>query len=193
MYCPYCGNEIREYASICSHCGSPISLPIELTESEIRKLKRQYRQEFGISPVDTVNKAAGELNADVITAMYASRIIAVLIDWVIVIGVVVLVMHSFREKGIDEFLMLLTPIWAFLYFSLTTWVFKGRTVGKAVLGIQVVREDKKSISLVDALLRTIATLISFLFLFAGFIAPVFDAKSKAWHDQFTQTIVIYRR
>ena len=194
MYCPYCGNDIPDYASVCTHCASNINLPPELPESEIKQIRRRYQERFGVKDVNINELISRELRPDILPAMYISRLFAFLLDWAIVVGVIYFIMHHYREEEIGELIFLISPLWAFLYFSLLTGLMSGRTIGKAVVGIRVVMErDTSPPNLVESISRSFAAIFSFLFLLAGFIAPLFDSKSRAWHDQFAGTLVIYKR
>jgi uncharacterized RDD family membrane protein YckC len=67
----------------------------------------------------------------------------------------------------------------------------GRTVGKSVMGIRVVRADGARLSAARSLLRTIACLVSLLPVFAGFLWVLFDRDRRAWHDHLAGSRVVY--
>lgn len=143
--------------------------------------------------MDMQQKLSQELSYNVIPAMYLSRLVAFLIDWIIVIGVAWFFIYVYRHDEISEFIVLLVPLWAFLYFMIMMWVLNGRTIGKLIVSIQIIKEDSSQFDIIDSIKRTIYSVVSFLFMGFGFIAPLFDSKSRAWHDHLTGTIVIYTR
>jgi uncharacterized RDD family membrane protein YckC len=81
-----------------------------------------------------------------------------------------------------------------LFLSSTYFVFLqgfgGRTIGKMVLGIRVIREDGESIGLREAFIRWVGYIVSTIFLFLGFIWALFDQKGQTWHDKFAGTYVV---
>lgn len=76
------------------------------------------------------------------------------------------------------------------YFVILTALW-GATLGKRLLGMQVVDSQRKTPSFGKVLLReTIGKLISFLVLGIGFIWIIFDGKKQGWHDKIAGTYVI---
>jgi len=76
------------------------------------------------------------------------------------------------------------------YFAIAGAI-AGRTVGKAVMGLRVVRLDGRRISAARSLLRTVAYLVSALPLFAGFLWVLVDGERRGWHDHIARTRVVY--
>lgn len=68
----------------------------------------------------------------------------------------------------------------------------GRTPGKAVMGLRVVRTDGRALSPLRALARTLAYLVSLLPAGLGFLWVLFDADRKAWHDHLVGSRVVYQ-
>ncbi len=60
--------------------------------------------------------------------------------------------------------------------------FRG-TLGKRLLGIQVVGTDGKPLSMNGAIVRNVSKVLSFLPLFLGCLWALFDRKKQAWHDK----------
>ena len=57
--------------------------------------------------------------------------------------------------------------WEFIYFAYS-WAASGRTAGMALAGVRVVQDDGTDASARRAVVRTLALLLSFLFLGLGF-------------------------
>lgn len=76
------------------------------------------------------------------------------------------------------------------YFTLCHW-YAGRTLGKWVMGLRVVRaENHAELSFGQSLVRSLAYLVSGqLTLGIGFLLPVFRRDGKTLHDILTGTIV----
>lgn len=81
-------------------------------------------------------------------------------------------------------------VWEFVYFAYQ-WSSGGRTVGMALLGIKVVRTDGDPISARQAIVRTLALPLSFLFFGLGFVGIVLTRDRHAWHDRIARTAVVY--
>jgi len=191
MYCPMCGNDIFDHSSICTHCGSIINLPASLTEAEIKRLRNQFRESTGARQDFDAALKKMEIASNYVPALYASRVFAFIVDWGLIIGTGIYLADEFRETA--ELVYLLLPMGAFLYFSFLTAIF-GRTLGKFLVGIKVIgSKGMHPPELITSMGRTLACLVSFSFLLAGFLAPFFDAKQRAWHDILAGTRVIYQR
>jgi uncharacterized RDD family membrane protein YckC len=68
--------------------------------------------------------------------------------------------------------------------------FVGRTIGKMIMGIRIIRDDGELIGLREALIRWVGYFISMVFAFLGFVWAIFDAKSQTWHDKLAGTYVV---
>lgn len=87
-------------------------------------------------------------------------------------------------------------IWIFfisLYIAYFTYFHgaTGRTLGKMLLGLQVVSADGTPISFGIAFLRAVGYLVSGI-LYLGFIWAAFDKRKQGWHDKIAGTVVIIR-
>lgn len=136
-----------------------------------------------------------------------SRLIATLIDIVIqVVGLIVLLLATSALVGgtdaaaaaaliITEAVLVIAG-----YPILTEWLNHGRTVGKAALGLRVVRDDGGPISFRQALVRGLSSLVlekpgvGFPLTTAiGLLTALFSARSKRLGDLMAGTFVIYER
>lgn len=191
MFCPFCGLEIPDHASMCTYCSSYINLPPELSEGDIKRIRSRYREKYSIETPDASAALRREMSSGIIPALYSARVVAFIFDWGIIVACTAYAMNQLVR--ISEFLLLIAPLAAFLYFILLTSL-SGRTIGKLIVGIQVVGGKKKELpSLFQSIVRSIMMIISFLFLFAGVIAPIYDPDCRAWHDRIAGTYVIYKR
>jgi len=80
--------------------------------------------------------------------------------------------------------------WATIYFA-APWAMSGKTVGMAVLGIQVCRNDGRPVDGKHALLRIVALPLSFLLFGIGLIIGLFQRQNRCLHDLIAGTCVIY--
>ena len=82
---------------------------------------------------------------------------------------------------------LLIPL---VYFSVMHGVF-GRTLGKTLLGLKVVRLDGSELSFLDGIVRTINYALSAIPFGLGFFVTVFSRRRLAFHDLVCGTRVIH--
>ena len=147
-------------------------------------------------------------------AGFFSRMMAFLLDIILlaILGlmsglVIFLVLHFFRYKqildfvksllGVDDpigqYIGLISPILflVVLIYFVFFWTLVGYTPGKALLGLQIVRQDGQPLSVGRALLRFLGYWVSAIPLFLGFIWVLFDRQHEGWHDKIADTHVIY--
>ena len=93
------------------------------------------------------------------------------------------------NKG-DMWVIIAYAVWAFIYFA-HSWAASGRTVGMALFGVRVVRDDGTDVSGRRAVVRTLALPLSFLFLGLGFVGILLGNRRRALHDVIAGTAVIY--
>jgi uncharacterized RDD family membrane protein YckC len=66
----------------------------------------------------------------------------------------------------------------------------GQTIGNRVMKIRVVKTDGSELSLMDAFIRYVGLIISFICIFIGVIWVAFDANKQGWHDKIASTYVV---
>lgn len=150
-------------------------------------------------------------------AGFASRAVAIVIDYAIVLLVGFIVMVALKIffdlsaiqrfiqwlnsilPGIDRVFSELTgPRFAaffliafqylyFVFFFSTT----GQTVGKAIMGLRVVTTDGKRMGVKRSFIRTVCYAISLAPLGLGFLWVLGEDRRKAWHDKIAHTYVLY--
>ncbi|HEX2370453.1 MAG TPA: RDD family protein, partial [Acidimicrobiia bacterium] len=85
-------------------------------------------------------------------------------------------------------LFFVAPVIAVLYFALSTDL-TGRTPGKWLMGLRVVRMSGGDITLGRALLRSLGYIVSLIPLGAGFLWVLVDDERRGWHDHIAGTKV----
>lgn len=79
----------------------------------------------------------------------------------------------------------------FLY-TVLLWVFAhGQTVGKAVVGLRVVRLDGRHLTLLNAIARYFMYFVSIFCFGLGILWVLVDDRRQGWHDKVARTCVIY--
>lgn len=85
---------------------------------------------------------------------------------------------------------LLLAAWAFAYFAYPV-ALGGRTLGMAILGLQVVRTSGEDVDGWHAVVRALALPLSFLLLWFGIVLIVLRRDRRALHDLIGDTAVVY--
>jgi uncharacterized RDD family membrane protein YckC len=80
--------------------------------------------------------------------------------------------------------------WAFLYTA-SQLAASGRTIGKAVLGLRVVRSDGAMLEPKRAVVRTVVFPLSFVLFGFGFLIGLLRRDRRELHDLIARTAVIY--
>jgi uncharacterized RDD family membrane protein YckC len=122
------------------------------------------------------------------TANIGSRILAFFLDWLVVgAGIVVLLLAialigSVAGSDLPEWLglalvLVLLPCWYFGYFIAFETLWRGRTLGKAALGLRVVTREGAPVRFRHAAVRALVGLVDF-YLGLGFFAVVFILFSR---------------
>jgi uncharacterized RDD family membrane protein YckC len=88
------------------------------------------------------------------------------------------------------FITTLPLLW--LGLNAAMWTMLGRTPGKALFGLRVVRADGTPVGLGRSVVRALGYLISAILLL-GFLWVLVDPDRRAWHDRLAGTAVVYDR
>lgn len=78
---------------------------------------------------------------------------------------------------------------ALAYFA-GLWAWKGTTVGGIVLNLKVVRFDDQPVTFAVALVRGLASVLSVIVFFLGFLWIILDRDKQSWHDKIAGTVVV---
>jgi uncharacterized RDD family membrane protein YckC len=98
--------------------------------------------------------------------------------------------HSFTLSNHQVAAFIVLTLWEFLYFTYQ-WAVSGKTLGMAVLGIQVVTRQGAPISPRQAFLRTIGLGLTLLTLGIGFLGIVYSRERRGLDDAIAGTSVVY--
>ncbi len=99
--------------------------------------------------------------------------------------------HSFTLSNHQLAAFIVLTLWEFLYFTYQ-WAVSGKTLGMAILGLQVVTAQGAPISGRQAVRRTVGLGITlFLTLGIGFLGIVYQRDRRALNDFIAGTAVVY--
>jgi uncharacterized RDD family membrane protein YckC len=140
-------------------------------------------------------------------AGFFTRLVAYVIDRLIVSGIVALigmgVNLALNALNLREWLsshdaaallvaLLILGLVAFvrLFYNMGFWMLAGQTPGKRVMGVRVVRTDGQRLKWGNAIRREIGYWLSTI-LFLGYLWVLVDNRRQAWHDKLAGTMVVY--
>jgi uncharacterized RDD family membrane protein YckC len=98
--------------------------------------------------------------------------------------------HSYTLTNHRLVAFIVLGVWEFLYFAYQ-WAVSGKTLGMAILGLQVVTALGAPISVRQAALRTIGLGLTLLTLGIGFLGIVYQRERRALDDFIAGTAVVY--
>ncbi len=81
-------------------------------------------------------------------------------------------------------------VWSFVYFAYQ-WALSGKTIGMALLGLQVVQANGDPIRVRQAITRTLVLPLSVAFLGLGLLMALVQKERRALHDLIAGTAVVY--
>jgi uncharacterized RDD family membrane protein YckC len=185
-FCTNCGHAFLEEQRYCFQCGvllpgaAPEPAPPAFAARRTAWVPRTH---------DAHGRAysAGRLAGHWEFASFGDRFGAALVDGVIVVTLTAVAGRAelalAGEENFSAFLGLLYQLAGNSY---------GRTVGKHVLGIEIVNHEWKRPGLGKGLLRTIVGVIGQVMLLLGYLNVLWDAEKRGWHDHAADTWVIKR-
>ncbi len=144
-----------------------------------------------------------DFDAERLKAPFMLRCGAVLIDYILLICVPVIGFLLGRSFSYDGAKLLNSEVsnagWLIMILlALTTFVifplFTGKSLGKMLTGLRIVKADGNPASLSALLIRHLVGYpLTILTFGLGFLLSVFNGKGRALHDYLAGTIVVYGR
>jgi uncharacterized RDD family membrane protein YckC len=98
--------------------------------------------------------------------------------------------HSFTLSNHQLAAFIVLTLWEFLYFTYQ-WAVSGKTLGMAILGLQVVTREGAPISGRQAVFRTVGLGLTLLTAGIGFLGIVYQRDRRALNDFIAGTAVVY--
>ena len=140
------------------------------------------------------------------TANLGSRILAYLVDMAVVVAGILVGLFAVALLGQASdvvvpdwvaltIVLVLLPAWWLGYFIAFETLWRGRTLGKAALGLRVVTREGAPVRFRHAAIRGLLGLVDF-FLFGGFVAVVFilfSRDNQRLGDMVAGTLVLRER
>jgi len=117
------------------------------------------------------------------------RFFALALDFfVFLIPMIMFVDHIHNETAHHVISLLYLLSW--LAYHVGLWTSKGTTIGGIITGIKVIRLDGRTLDLPVALIRALASVLSFFVLGLGFFWAGFTRDKQSWHDKIAGTVIV---
>jgi uncharacterized RDD family membrane protein YckC len=125
-------------------------------------------------------------------AGFWSRVAALIVDYAIVtiLGLALLIAAASAGAGTVAIANIVYLLVAILYWPLLECSERQATLGKQLLGLQVVDANGARLTFVRSLLRNLAKIISSLPLGLGYVLAAFTPRKQALHDVITKCLVV---
>jgi len=127
----------------------------------------------------------GEVGAGAQTAGFGERLVAYLIDAVILLVIDLLLLFVLGQPVANILSFVIT-----IAYYVGFWSQQGATPGKLVLGLEVIRQDGAPVDASTAALRYVGYIVSALAVGLGFLWILWDPNKEGWHDKIAKTRVI---
>ena len=200
MYCPKCGKETTEDDNFCISCGEELRSYKNRENLHNINVKSNHNYGNEVNKGDMSYSSSGipVENSEIQLASLESRIVAYIIDTVIIFVLAVLVLSviaSIQTTTDDLYNLLAYLAYVLIFFGyfilLEGPLGKGRTIGKRMLKLRVVKKDQSMISYGASFGRNILRLIDgFFFYIIGMILISDSNLNQRLGDRAADTIVI---
>lgn len=83
--------------------------------------------------------------------------------------------------------------WFFLIwvaYHVAFWTWKSTTIGGILLSLKIIRTSGAPIDFTVALVRSLASIFSFVVLGLGFVWVGWSAEKQSWHDRIVDTVIV---
>lgn len=114
-----------------------------------------------------------------------TRLIALWIDGMILALIGALLVGAGREVGGGLSFLIGAAYYAFFFSQ-----YQGKTIGKAVCGIRVIKTTGEPLTATDGIIRYIGYYINSVVIGLGWLWATFDSNSQGWHDKLANTYVV---
>ncbi len=200
MYCPKCGKKSTEDDNFCISCGEDLKLHknrVDLHNINV-KPDLSYGNENDRDDMSHSYSRTPVGNNEIQLASLGSRIVAYIIDTIVVFVLAILVlsiMASIQTITDDLYNLLAYLVYALVFFGyfilLEGPLGKGKTVGKRVLKLRVIKKDQSMTGYGASFGRNILRLIDgFFFYIIGMILISSSDLNQRLGDRAADTIVI---
>ena len=127
-----------------------------------------------------------QVSADTVCAGFVDRLIAVIID-----AVILIIPNFIINLVIGGPIAIILQVLLGSAYAIYFWTNSGQTPGKKVMKLKVVKADGGGLlDMGGAVTRVVGTWISGIAIGLGYLWVIWDPKHEAWHDKIAKTKVI---
>lgn len=167
-------------------------------------MKYKQRQEWFLAneqELATIPSRILAMLIDIVIIVFIFYLISKVFDW-IGLGITNINLRNVFHVDIEAKNMSETKIQIFktclgfvpiIYFALTIYITNGQSIGKKILGIKIISIYHHRISLWHCIERSLGYVASTLELMIGFYQVFWNPNRMALHDRIAETIVIKAR
>ena len=171
-FCTTCGREVEPDARFCDNCGAVIDP--QGTAAQYARGMPYFQQ--GAQNVEYMG--------------FWIRLAAVAIDSILLTVVNLILRAAIDNSGVE----LLISVAVNLGYAVIMTAWRGQTVGKMVVGIQVVDSQGNIPGIGAVLLReVVGKFLSAIALGLGYLWVAWDKKKRGWHDHIAGTYVVRKQ
>jgi len=117
-------------------------------------------------------------------AGFLIRFAAFFIDALILTVPIIYVKKNFAENAV-YINMAISAIYNTAFVG-----FYGKTPGKMLFRLKIIKTSGDNVNFIDAFKRYLATILSQIILFAGYLMVIWDKRKQALHDKIAKTYVV---
>jgi uncharacterized RDD family membrane protein YckC len=117
-------------------------------------------------------------------AGFLIRFAAFFIDALILTVPIIYVKKNFAENAV-YINMAISAIYNTAFVG-----FYGKTPGKMLFRLKIIKTSGDNVNFIDAFIRYLATILSQIILFAGYLMVIWDKRKQALHDKIAKTYVV---
>jgi uncharacterized RDD family membrane protein YckC len=212
MKCPGCGYTTADRTQRCPRCGRLLVYRRDGAVGGLKAKGSRHKKGIIFSAQHGFIRLRREI-ADFRRAGFFIRGVALFFDFFFVVmltgailcggalilgtatGVLESILKSRGMEFIAELLpyakaAIITVVAVPMLYSIVMHTLFGQTIGKMIVGIQVLRSDGRPVGILSATVRFFGAIISGLLLGVGFLWVLWDQERQGWHDMLADTVVI---
>lgn len=110
------------------------------------------------------------------------RLGAALLDFILVLFVAGII--GLMNRGPQLFVPL------FIAYHVALWTWRGTTLGGIVFSLRLIRSDGQAPDFTVALVRSLASCLSFVVAGLGFFWASWNPDRQSWHDMIAGTVIV---